>query len=730
MVATIMPALQLWGGLECTVVRLGDRFRDQCVATGHRDRIHDLDRIAELGIKTLRYPILWETVAPDSPDEAEWSWHDERLAHLRDLGIRVIATLCHHGSGPVYTNLLDPAFPDLLAKHAQRVAQRYPWIELYTPVNEPLTTARFSALYGHWYPHLTDYGAFLRAVVNQCRATLLAMRAIRAVRGDAQLVQTEDLGKTFATPRLAYQAEHDNERRWLSFDLLSGRVTREHPLWSLLTGWGNVAEHDLALLGEGEAAPDVVGINHYLTSDRYLDHRLAWFPEQHHGGNGRDRYADVEAVRVDLPDEEIGPAARLQEAWARYRRPVAVTEVHHGCTRDEQLRWLMQVWNAALKVRAEGADIRAVTVWALLGTVDWNSLLTRSDGIYEPGAFDARGPKPRPTALATAATSLARTGTFDHPVLDDAGWWRRPTRFYRPPLAATREGRLAPARRRLLITGATGTLGQAFSRICEHRGLAHVLTSRRDLEAADRASVEAALRRYRPWAVINTAGYVKVAEAGREPDLCIRENARGAETLALACAAHGIPLITFSSDLVFDGQLARPHVESDHPNPRCVYGESKALAERAVLASCTDALAVRTSAFFGPWDRHNFVFAVLQSLSAGKPFDASLDIVSPTYVPDLVHVVLDLLIDGERGIWHLTNTGALSWAELAREVAARAGLDASRVRERVSTQAVRNTALSSERGLLMPPVESALDRYLRDCEIPWRESAGFALAAE
>src|ERR687889_2812776 len=169
--------LELWGGLECTVARIGDAFRDQSAETGHTDRIEDLDRIAALGIRTLRYPVLWETISPDHPNTADWSWHDARLTRLRDLGIRPIAGLVHHGSGPSYTDLLDPAFPELLAAHAARVAQRYPWIELYTPVNEPLTTARFSGLYGHWYPHARREADFLRMVVNQCRATLLAMRA-------------------------------------------------------------------------------------------------------------------------------------------------------------------------------------------------------------------------------------------------------------------------------------------------------------------------------------------------------------------------------------------------------------------------------------------------------------------------------------------------------------------------------------------------------------------------
>ena len=178
-------------------------------------------------------------------------------------------------------------------------------------------------------------------VVNQCKATLLAMRAIRRVIPDARLVQTEDIGRTFSTPALANQAAYENERRWLSLDLLCGRVDRTHPWFRRLIDHG-VPLDDLALLGEGEGAPDIIGVNHYLTSERYLDGRLGAYPKDLRGGNGRQRYADAEAVRVALCNGGTGPAARLTEVWQRYRTPMAITEAHHGCSRDEQLRWLAE----------------------------------------------------------------------------------------------------------------------------------------------------------------------------------------------------------------------------------------------------------------------------------------------------------------------------------------------------------------------------------------------------
>ena len=233
-----MRTLELWGGVECTVNRVGETFSDQVCRSGHHDRPEDLALVASTGIKTLRYPVLWERIAPDGLQRADWGWTDDRLERLRHLGIRPIASLVHHGSGPRATNLLDPDFPRLFAEYAGAVARRYPWIDFYTPVNEPLTTARFSALYGHWYPHYRDDRSFVTALLHQIMATALAMRAIRTVNPRARLVQTEDAGRTYSTAGLDYQATFENHRRWLTVDLLSGRVSRGHPLRDWLVGCG------------------------------------------------------------------------------------------------------------------------------------------------------------------------------------------------------------------------------------------------------------------------------------------------------------------------------------------------------------------------------------------------------------------------------------------------------------------------------------------------------------
>ncbi len=725
------PPLELWGGVECTVARVGDGYLDQIRRSGHEGRPGDLDLIAGLGIRAIRYPVLWERVAPHGLECADWSWTDERLGRLRELGVRPIVGLVHHGSGPRSTSLVDPGFAEGLAAFAGAVAERYPWVEDYTPVNEPLTTARFSGLYGHWYPHGRDDSTFARAMLTECRAVVLAMRAIREVNPDARLVQTEDLGKMFSTPRLAYQADLENERRWLTFDLLCGQLRRGDAMWQFLHRAG-VAESELRWFQDSPCPPDILGVNHYLTSDRYLDDRLESYPPELHGGNGRHAYADIEAVRV-RESGPADPADLLREAWDRYRRPLAVTEVHLGCTREEQMRWFVEMWDAAGHARDEGADVRAVTAWSLLGAYDWDSLSTRSDGHYESGVFDLRGPRPRPTALVPLLRDLAAGRRADHPVFDTPGWWHRPERLLGPrtgcPAAAAPGSRPVSGKGRarpLMILGASGTLGRAFARLCDLRGLPYHLLPRHDVDITDAGSVGRAMDERRPWAVVNAAGYVRVDDAEREPEACCRANSDGPAVLADACARRDVPFLTFSSDLVFGGDRDTPYLESDAIGPLGVYGRGKADAEARVLESLPSALVVRTGAFFGPWDEHNFVTIALRALAGGRPLVAAEDaVISPTYVPDLVNASLDLLIDGERGLWHLANVAAVTWADLARRGAEMAGLDPAGVEGR-PTSALGLAAprplwsvLGSERGTLLPSLDDALGRYLGQCEVDW-----------
>ena len=384
-----------------------------------------------------------------------------------------------------------------------QVAERYPWIDAYTPINEPLTTARFSGLYGHWHPHGRDDTSFVALFLAQLSATARAMREIRMVNPGAELVQTEDLGKVESTPALESQRDFENARRWLTWDILSGSFTREHPCWSYLENSGSEFERDLGLFADGAGAPQLIGINYYVTSERYLDERVERYSLDEIGGNGREVYADV--AQVQIPSiMRAGLDGLLRETWERYRRPIAVTECHMGCTREEQKRWLHQVWQSGVRARATGIDVRAITSWALLGSFDWNSLVTRETNHYEAGVFDVRGPVPRPTALAGMVRALARDGEYEHPVLATPGWWQR------------RDGSTVAGRPIAIVAG-EGELGQAFADECASGGFAHVRCDTVE-------SAHDALDGQSAWAVI--CANFDDADAAVIADLCAARGAR------------------------------------------------------------------------------------------------------------------------------------------------------------------------------------------------------------
>jgi dTDP-4-dehydrorhamnose reductase len=667
---------ELWGGVECTVNRVGDRWFDQLARSGHRERLADLDRFASLGIRALRVPVLWETVR-----ERGWEWATAVLTRLRRLGVRPIVGLVHHGSGPPGTSLLEESFVEGLAAHAREVAERFPFVEDWTPVNEPLTTARFSALYGHWYPHAREDASFTRALLVQTRATRRAMAEIRSVSPGARLVQTEDMGRTTGSHSLREQIDFENERRWLSLDLLCGRVRSGHPLWEWLLASG-VDEGALQELAEQPLPPDVVGLNYYVTSDRWLDERPELHPPWSHGGNGERRYADVH-TSLGRPSDLLGHRGVLLAAWNRYRLPVALTEVHQGCHRADQLRWLAEAWRAAVSLRAEGVDVRAVTLWALLGSHDWNCLVVEERGHYESGVFDVRAPEPRPTALAGMARALASTGGWEHPVLAETGWWR-----------GASSGPDGPP---LLIVGGRSALGSAIRQACEERRVACIVQSPAEGDLLSEETVRRAWARHRPWAVVHVPGPDHPEVGPRSGDRLVRTHVHGSEMLARI--ARDVPLVHFSSDQVFSSPGGALHAEGTEVAPRSALGILHLEAERRILAAHLRSLVIRIGPLFGaePGDRPDLDQDTL---------------VTPLFLPDLAETVLDLLLDSTLGVLHLSHGAAVTgraWRRLLSGGAGDAGEEPAPLQSR---------ALVSERLWPMPSLADVLARWSRVTVLP------------
>ncbi|WP_026903150.1 SDR family oxidoreductase [Pedobacter glucosidilyticus] len=712
--------MEIWGGLECSINRVGNQYFNQLEHAGYDSRPSDLEAISALGITSIRYPILWEKHQPQQNTVIDWDKTREELLYLRGQNIEVIAGLVHHGSGPLYVDILDDSFSSGLAQYAQQVAIAFPWINHYTPINEPLTTARFCGLYGLWWPHERNDYSFLKILFQECKATVLAMEAIRTVNPKAKLVHTEDLGKTHSTAPLSYQADLENKRRWLGLDLLCGRVHQNHPLYPYLIENG-ITKEEIAFFETSIVMPDILGFNYYITSERFIDEDLDAYPTHTHGGNSTHQYADIEAVRSSKVNI-LGPYPLLKEAWQRYGITLALTEVHLHCTREEQMRWLQYIHQEAKKLEIEGVDIKAITIWALLGAFGWDKLLTQPKGNYESGVFDIRSGKLRPTALTAMVKALTKQENFHHPVMGGGGWWKKNYRVLYGNLPQEVAG--AFDGQPILILGKTGTLGNAFAKICAKRDLHFKLLSRAELDILNPAQIEQIIIEEKPWAIINTTGFVRVDDAEEEQEDCYNSNTIGCKNLAILCKKHRVKLLTFSSDLVFDGVKNHPYTEDDEVNPLNIYGKSKAHGEHEVLQHHPNALVIRSSTFFGPWDEYNYVYQVINCLKAGLPFIAPHDVmVSPTYVPDLVNTSLDVLIDNESGIWHLANVGAISFAAFALLVAKHQGLDESLIIAKpiqeinLSAKRPSYSVLASKHGCLLPTLNDALERYFQEAKL-------------
>ncbi len=420
---------EIWGGIECSYNRVKDRYLDQLEYCGHYGReLHDIDAIAALGIRAMRYPVIWERLQPSLNTRIDWNTVAIPLQALRKKAITPIVGFVHHGSGPCHADLLSGSFATHLSQFAASFAREFPWVDYYTPVNEPLTTARFTSLYGLWYPHRTSDRAFAEALINEMKAVVLSMREIRKINPNAKLVQTEDLAKIHSTQRLRYQADFENHRRWLTWDLLCGMVDHQHPLWEYLTNAG-VSEDSLTFFQNNPCSPDIIGADYYATSERYLDERLELYPRHTHGSNHHERYADVEAFRV-RHNHPAGLSVLLKETWDRYHLPIAITEAHINCDFDNQIRWLAEIRNISTELcNHHGVDIRAVTAWALFGSYGWNTLLTKIKGDYESGAFDVSTGVPIPTPVAEYLLNLHRDPDFIHPAESQSGWWHLEDRF-------------------------------------------------------------------------------------------------------------------------------------------------------------------------------------------------------------------------------------------------------------------------------------------------------------
>ncbi len=328
----------------------------------------DFELVQELGIHFLRYgPPIHRTWLGQG--RYDWEFADVTFHDLRTRDIIAIVDLCHFGVPDWVGNFQNPEFPDLFATYAGDFARRFPWVQLYTPINEMFICAMFSAAYGWWNEQLSDDRSFVTALKHIAKANVLAMRAILEVRPDAIFIQSESSEYFHPdNPEAIQSAEVLNAKRFLSLDLNYGRRVDSLMYEYLMDNGMTRAEYHF--FQEHRMKPHcIMGNDYYVTNEHLV------------ASDGRTR-----------PSGEIfGYDEITWQYHERYRLPVMHTETNlvQGPRGDEAAYWLWKQWANVLRVRNKGVPIVGFTWYSLTDQVDWDTALREQNNRIHPvGLYD------------------------------------------------------------------------------------------------------------------------------------------------------------------------------------------------------------------------------------------------------------------------------------------------------------------------------------------------------
>ena len=321
-----------------------------------------------MGIQFLRYgPPLHRSWLGDG--RYDWNFADDTFAELLARGITPIVDLCHFGVPDWIGDFQNPDFPELFARYATAFAQRFPWVQLYTPVNEMYVCAQFSGRYGWWNEGLSSDRGFVTALKHLVRANVLAMHAILEVRPDALFIQSESAEYFHATnPTAIKPAEIMNAQRFLSLDLNYGRRV-DSETYEFLRENGMTREEYEFFLKRQLRRHCVMGTDYYVTNE----HR-------------------VTADGGTWPSGEVfGYAEITRQYHDRYGLPVMHTETNiiEGPLGTEAVDWLWKEWANVLRLRNVGIPILGFTWYSLTDQMDWDTALREDNNSVTPvGLYD------------------------------------------------------------------------------------------------------------------------------------------------------------------------------------------------------------------------------------------------------------------------------------------------------------------------------------------------------
>lgn len=334
---------------------------DEMEKTDHYSRWkEDFDLTKELGIEFLRYgPPYYRTHV--APGKYDWDFADETLNTLKEMQITPIADLCHFGVPDWIENFQNPQFPEYFAEYAEAFAKRYPWIRLYTPVNEILIAALFSAKYGWWNEGLTTDRSFVTALKHLCRANELAEAKILNVQPEVTFIQSESTEYSHAEePACQERARFLNERRFLALDLTYGYPVNAQMYQYLLDN--GMTREEYEWFGSHHMKERSVMGNDYYRTNEHLVH------------------ADGS---TSSSGEIFGYYVITKQYYDRYKLPVMHTETNLADAEGAPA-WLWKEWTNLHHLKLDGVPILGFTWYSLTDQVDWDTALREDNGNVNP----------------------------------------------------------------------------------------------------------------------------------------------------------------------------------------------------------------------------------------------------------------------------------------------------------------------------------------------------------
>jgi len=220
---------------------------------------------------------------------------------------------------------------------------------------------------------------------------------------------------------------------------------------------------------------------------------------------------------------------------------------------------------------------------------------------------------------------------------------------------------------KILITGADGQLGQAFTQELEEKGINHLSLKKDKLDVTDFKEVDKTVKEYKPDFLINCAAYNDVDRAEEDWETAFLVNGVAVKNLALITKENNCVLVHYSTDYVFDGEKGSPYTIADIPCPISKYGESKLLGEKFIQNFSKDYYLIRLSSVFGNNPEASFPLKVLSWSKKKEEIKVVEDqVFSPSFTEDIVKATLDLIDTKQYGLYHMTNSGFCSRYEWAK----------------------------------------------------------------